>query len=61
MKASKFSEAQLAFVLKQADEGNTVAEVCRTAGIGPFQHLLRNYLSGSGRLRFTTGGRNMRV
>ena len=48
MKASKFSEAQIAFVLKQADEGNTVAEVCRTAGIGPFQHLLRNYLSGSG-------------
>ena len=48
MKASKFSEAQIAFVLKQADEGNTVAEVCRTAGIGPFQYLLRNYLSGSG-------------
>ena len=34
MKASKFSEAQIAFVLKQADEGNTVAEVCRKAGIG---------------------------
>ena len=33
MKASKFSEAQIAFVLKQADEGTTVAEVCRKAGV----------------------------
>jgi putative transposase len=33
MKASKFTEAQIAFVLKQADEGTSVAEVCRKAGI----------------------------
>ena len=33
MKRSKFSEAQIAFVLKQAEEGTTVAEVCRKAGI----------------------------
>ena len=33
MKASKFSEAQIAFVLKQAEEGAAVAEVCRKAGI----------------------------
>ena len=33
MKASKFTEAQIAFVLKQADEGSAVAEVCRKAGI----------------------------
>lgn len=33
MKASKFSEAQIAFVLKQADEGTTVAEVCRKTGV----------------------------
>ena len=33
MKKSKFSEAQIAFVLKQADEGTAVAEVCRKAGI----------------------------
>ena len=32
MKASKFTEAQIAFVLKQADEGTSVAEVCRKAG-----------------------------
>jgi putative transposase len=33
MKASKFLEAQIAFVLKQADEGTAVAEVCRKAGV----------------------------
>ncbi len=33
MKKSKFSEAQIAFVLKQADEGTAVAEVCRKSGI----------------------------
>lgn len=34
MKASKFSEAQIAIVLKQAQDGTAVAEVCRKAGIG---------------------------
>ena len=33
MKASKFSEAQIAFVLKQVEDGSAVAEVCRKAGI----------------------------
>lgn len=33
MKKSKFSEAQIAFILQQADEGTPVAEVCRKAGI----------------------------
>ena len=33
MKASKFTEAQVAFVLKQAAEGTAVGEVCRKAGI----------------------------
>ena len=33
MKASKFSEAQIAFVLRQAEDGSAVAEVCRKAGI----------------------------
>ena len=33
MKASKFSDAQKAFVLRQADDGVPVAEVCRKAGI----------------------------
>lgn len=33
MKRSKFSEAQIAFVLKQADDGTSIGEVCRKAGI----------------------------
>ena len=33
MKTSKFTEAQIAFVLKQAEDGAPVAEVCRKAGI----------------------------
>lgn len=33
MKASKFSEAQKAFILKQGADGTPVAEICRRAGI----------------------------
>jgi putative transposase len=33
MKKSKFSEAQIAFILKQAEDGTAVGEVCRKAGI----------------------------
>jgi putative transposase len=33
MKKSKFTESQIAFVLKQADDGVAVAEVFRKAGI----------------------------
>ena len=33
MKSSKFSEAQIAFVLKQAEDGAPIAEVFRKAGI----------------------------
>lgn len=33
MKRSKFSKAQIAFILRQADEGTPVTEVCRKAGI----------------------------
>lgn len=33
MKTSKFTEAQVAFILKQAEEGTPIAEVCRKAGI----------------------------
>ena len=33
MKASRFTDAQKAFILKQGEEGVPVAEVCRTAGI----------------------------
>jgi putative transposase len=33
MKKSRFSEQQIAFVLRQAEDGTAVAEVCRKAGI----------------------------
>ncbi|GAM04159.1 transposase IS3 [Novosphingobium sp. MBES04] len=33
MKASKFTDAQKAFVIKQGEEGAPVAEICRKAGI----------------------------
>ncbi len=33
MKKTKFSEQQIAFILRQAEEGTTVLEVCRKAGI----------------------------
>ena len=33
MKRSRFSEQQIAFILRQAEEGMRVEEVCRKAGI----------------------------
>ena len=47
MKKSKFSEAKIAFILKQAESGTPIGEVCRKAGLA--------------RRRFTTGERNMPV
>jgi putative transposase len=34
MKASEFTDAQKAFILKQGADGVPVAEICRRAGIG---------------------------
>jgi putative transposase len=33
MKASKFTDAREAFILKQGTDGRPVAEICRKAGI----------------------------
>jgi putative transposase len=33
MKASKFTDAQKAFILKQGEQGIPVSEICRKAGI----------------------------
>ena len=33
MKRSRFSEQQIGFILRQAEEGTSVEEVCRKAGI----------------------------
>lgn len=35
MKASKFSDAQKAFILKQGADDMPVADICRKAGISP--------------------------
>jgi putative transposase len=45
MKTSKFTEAQIAFVLRQAEEGTPIAEVCRKAGISDatFYNWRRKY------------------
>ncbi len=39
MKRSKFSESQMAFILPQAEEGTSVDEVCRKAGISQATYL----------------------
>jgi putative transposase len=39
MKASKFTDAQKVFIVKQGNEGTTVAEICRKAGISPATHF----------------------
>ena len=33
MKKSRFSEQQIAFILKQGEEGVSVSEICRKAGV----------------------------
>ena len=33
MKKSKFTESQIAFILRQGEEGTPIGEVCRKAGI----------------------------
>lgn len=33
MKRSRFTEQQIAFILKQSDDGTAVEEICRKAGI----------------------------
>jgi putative transposase len=35
MKASKFSDAQKAFILREGADGVPVADICRKAGISP--------------------------
>ena len=39
MKASRFSDAQKALILKQAADGMPVADVCRKAGISQATYL----------------------
>ena len=39
MKASQFTDAQKAFILKQGAEGLPVAEICRKAGISQVRRV----------------------
>lgn len=41
MKTSKFSETQIAYILRQAEEGTAIGEVCRTAGISEATYCSR--------------------
>jgi putative transposase len=45
MKRSKFTESQIGFVLRQAEEGTAIAEVCRKARIseGTFYNWRTKY------------------
>ena len=45
MKKSTFSEQQIAFILRQADEGTSVEEVCCKAGISVQTYYLYGRLS----------------
>ena len=49
MKKSRFTEAKIMEVLKQAEGGVPVAELCREHGMSPSWHLLRNCLPGNER------------
>jgi hypothetical protein len=55
MKTSRFSEQQIAFILKQAEDGTNVEEVCRKAGIS----VQTPAFAGAGST--TDGGANMAV
>ena len=45
MKASKFTDAQKAFIIRQGEEGTPVADLCRQAGIS---QATKKGLSSSG-------------
>jgi putative transposase len=46
VKTSKFTESQIAFILNQADDGVSVAEVCRKAGISDATFYWRKKYAG---------------
>jgi len=47
MKNGRFSDAKIMGILRQAESGVPVTELCREHGMSPSQHLLRNCLPGS--------------
>ena len=61
MKASKFSDAQKAFVLKQGDEGVPVAEICRKAGISQATYFNWKKKYGKRSFRHTLAGATISI
>ena len=56
MKASRFSEAQKAFILKQGADGMPVADICRKAGISQATYFnWKNLWSAPGRQASSSG------
>ena len=55
MKRSKFTESQIAFVLKQVEEGTAIAEVCRKTGISEATFYIYGRLSRCKRLDLCPG------
>jgi hypothetical protein len=45
MKKSKFTDAQIAFVLRQAEEGTAIGEVCRKADLSLDRAMLQDVLA----------------
>lgn len=45
MKKSNFTESQIVFILKQAEDGTAISDVCRKAGISDatFYNLRKKY------------------
>jgi arginine exporter protein ArgO len=50
MKASKFTDAQKAFILKQGADGHPVAEICRKAGISEATYFAARTFGSTGRI-----------
>lgn len=46
MRKSKFTDQQVAFVLRQAEEGASVGEVCRKAGVSEATYYKRHWKHG---------------
>ena len=61
VKASQFTDAQKAFILKQGEEGVPVAEICRKAGISQATYTLNadSALKPTGRSSRGSADRNV--
>jgi hypothetical protein len=59
MKRSKFTEAPIAFILRQAEEGTVIGEVCRNRA--PAASPLRPWVASSCRVHPASCGRSVRI